>query len=253
MVADTKIGIIIQARLGSTRLPKKMIIPFYKGKSILQILIADILKMYPETTVVLATTTNPVDDVLIESVKELGVNIYRGSENNVLKRFVDAAMHYELDYVVRICADNPFLDVKSIGELLGKIAVEKADYTAWFFDDNLPSIKSHSGRYPEGVSVKALHRITNITDDSGFLEHVTNYIYANPDSFSISRFKIKDQDFYKSIRLTVDTQSDFDIASEIYNLYITNSIVTESGFKELVLGREELVGKMKNSIAQNGK
>lgn len=253
MVTDTKIGIIIQARLGSTRLPNKMVIPFYKGKSILTILVSDILKMYPETPVVLATTTNPVDDVLIESVKELGVNIYRGSENNVLKRFVDAAMHYELDYVVRICADNPFLDVKSIRELLDKMVVEKVDYTAWFFDNDLPSIKSHSGRYPEGISVEALRKIMNTTIDSWFLEHVTNYIYTNPDTFNISRLMIKDQEFYRNIRLTVDTQSDFDIASEIYNLYVSRGISTESGFKELVLGREELVGKMKNNIAQNEK
>lgn len=201
----------------------------------------------------MATTDNVKDDVLVDSIKNLPVTIYRGSEQNVLERFVKAAEVNQIDYVVRVCADNPFLDVNSIIEILKENQKSKADYTAWFFDNGLPSIKSHSGRFAEGVSLDTLKRIQTQTDENLYLEHVTNYIYAHSNLFSIERIKIQNQDFYSSIRLTVDTESDFQLTKELYQEYKTKQLTTEIDFQNLVLSRPDLMLTMKKNIENNGK
>ncbi len=112
-------GIIIQARTGSTRLPNKMILPFYNGKGILQILLERIKKKYNnQYTIILATTTNKNDEKIAEIGEKTGVEIYRGSENDVLKRFINAALSYNIFGIIRVCADNPLLDVNHIENLI---------------------------------------------------------------------------------------------------------------------------------------
>jgi spore coat polysaccharide biosynthesis protein SpsF len=107
------IGIIIQARTTSTRLPNKVVMPFYDKKSIIEILIDRIsaIHNYP---IVLATTSNISDDVLINVAKSKGVQTFRGDEHNVLQRFIGCAEQYAFNSIIRVCADNPFLDVQLI-------------------------------------------------------------------------------------------------------------------------------------------
>lgn len=101
-------GIIIQARTGSTRLHNKILLPFYGEQRIIDILIGNIKQACAGKTIVLATTDRPQDDILEEVAREAGICCYRGDENNVLDRFIQAAAEFNLDRFIRVCSDNPF-------------------------------------------------------------------------------------------------------------------------------------------------
>ena len=87
-------GIIIQARCGSSRLPNKMVLPFYQSQSILSILLSRLKKKITSTPIIVATTTNLKDDLITTICKQHNIPYYRGSENDVLQRFIDAAEFY---------------------------------------------------------------------------------------------------------------------------------------------------------------
>ncbi|MFA8300369.1 MAG: cytidylyltransferase domain-containing protein [Hyphomicrobiales bacterium] len=218
-------GIIIQARTGSTRLPKKMLMKFYDDKTILQILIERIIEFNIDNLpVILATTTNKADDELAELGKMLNVDVFRGSEDDVLSRFVEAAETHCMDSMIRICADNPFFDVKGTLSLLHGYNPDKEDYKTYHLDDLRPSIKSHLGFWGELVSLRALKKVADSTDEKLYHEHVTNYIYTYPESFNISWCPCPD--FLSSrldLRFTLDTEEDFLLYKELY---------PQSGFSE---------------------
>lgn len=100
------ITFIIQARLGSTRLPGKILLPFYEGKSILELMI-DKLSVVSKN-IVLATSTNELDNGLELFAKKHCIVCFRGDENDVLSRFIDAASENDVRHLIRVCSDNPF-------------------------------------------------------------------------------------------------------------------------------------------------
>ena len=186
------IGIIIQARLGSTRLPEKMILPFYKNKGILEILIEKIKLSFPNIPVILATTDNANDDRLALLGEKLKILVFRGEEQNVLKRFIDAALKYDIDKIIRICADNPFLDMLYLKNLIKEYDDSSYDYISFKTSRDLPTIKTHYGFWTEGVMLTALKKIKKLTGEKIYLEHVTNFIYSLKSStyfvhFALSR------------------------------------------------------------------
>lgn len=205
---------IIQARLGSTRLPKKILLPFYQDKSILDLLI-DKLASFPNYKIILATSENKENDALEEIAVKRNILFFRGSENDVLKRFIDAANFFNITDIIRICSDNPFLETESLKKLIDSDK-KSFDYIS-FKVDNTPSIKTHFGFWAEYVKLSTLEKVATLTSDSLYHEHVTNYIYTNADLFSLKWIEtnpiLKDR---KDIRTTIDTREDFSIVSKIY-------------------------------------
>ena len=247
------IGILIQARLGSTRLPGKILLPFHGQQTILDILLEK-LHHATKVPVVVATTTDPGNDLLVTHLQAKNELVFRGSENDVLNRFIKAAEQYHLDGIVRICSDNPFLDPEGIQTLIAKAQQNDADYIG-FRINGLPSIKTHFGFWGEYVTLHALRQVAWSTDDRLAHEHVTIHIYTHPEEYHCEW--IDCPDFIQGrndIRLTVDTQEDFDNAKEVY----TDLSTTHPGFclKEVVdyIDRhEELRASMKRIIEQNAK
>lgn len=216
-LGEEKIGIIIQARTGSTRLPEKVIKPFYQGQSILDLLI-DSLKALPYFIVV-ATTKEESDDRIVEIARRKKVAVSRGSEHNVLQRFVEAADAYQLDWVLRVCSDNPFLSVSLLESLLEEASKQKFayDYFGFSYRGKI-GVLTHFGVFAELVSLKALREVLTLTDDPIYLEHVTNYIYQHPTQFRVYFLDLPADTFMnEDIRLTVDTANDFNITSRLYN------------------------------------
>src|SRR5690554_6264340 len=111
------LGIIIQARLGSKRLPNKMLLPFYKEKGVFEILIEKLKVHFSSIPIILATSLETTDDPLIAICEKHNLYFYRGSESNVLERFIDTAKHFKISKIIRICADNPFLDFDELENL----------------------------------------------------------------------------------------------------------------------------------------
>ena len=176
-----KTGIIVQARSGSTRLPQKVVLPFYKGQSILQIILERLKGNKQQAPVILATTTAPGDDAVAEMGKAAGVEVFRGSEHNVLQRFIDASGAHDLDGVLRVCADNPFLHLASVETLLE--ANFTGDYLSFTLNGEKPTILSHIGLFTELTRRSTLLRARASTTDKLYLEHVTNFLYQRPAWF----------------------------------------------------------------------
>lgn len=212
------IKIIIQARTGSTRLPQKMILPFYENEGIFSLILNRLTSNFKKENIILATSSNPNNDVLAEIARRYGINCFRGSENDVLQRFIDAANQFNATKIIRVCADNPFLDMDFLNFLLQNFEKTECDYMSFSTSEGTPTIKTHYGFWAEAVTLNALNKVRSMTDESLYHEHVTNFIYANKDVFDVRFLNIsEDIEKHDDIRLTIDTKTDFDIQKEIFN------------------------------------
>jgi len=248
-----KTGIIIQVRMGSKRLPGKVLAPFYGDSSILGIIADRIVAKAEDTPVVIATSRLKGDDVIEKFASERDLLIYRGDENDVLSRYIEASDCFGFQYVIRICADNPFLDVEGTLELASLHCVSESDYTTYMLINELPAIKSHLGLWGEIVSMDALKKTAALTHERIYREHVTNYIYGNPHLFKVHFMPAPAIVFSRTdLRFTVDTAEDFLIAKELYNCLIQQG----NGFSvsELVSAADrlpELKQRMHLQITRN--
>jgi spore coat polysaccharide biosynthesis protein SpsF len=213
-----KLAIVIQARVGSTRLPEKMLRPFLYGRTIPELIIDRLLTAFDPGQVILATSVSNADDPLARMAEAKGVHVVRGDENDVLSRFVLASERYGLTHVVRICADNPFIRLDGIEELI-RVASEhnwEDDYLTFCYHDQLPVMRGHVGMYAELIRSSALKNLFDSNHDAFFREHVTNGIYAQPEKYALRYIEMPKalaQD--KGLRLTVDTEGDFLLLSEL--------------------------------------
>lgn len=246
-------GIIIQARISSTRLPNKLMVPFFKGKGILELLIEKLKYNISDLPIILATTQNAKDDILASLGTQLEINVFRGDENNVLDRFIAAGENHCLKQVIRICADNPFLDVSFLKQLIHEHNNSLFDYTSFKTKANIPVIRTHYGFWAEAVSLSALNKIKKLTYEKIYLEHVTNYIYNNEQLFSRNLIKIPEEFENHNIRLTIDTIDDFVLAKEIYEQAVTKEISGALDLVHHISNNPEWIYKMKNQIEQNEK
>ena len=247
------IGIIIQARLGSTRLPGKILKQFYGDKTLLETVISNLQKV-GGTKIIVATSVNPNNDKLESFLKERNIMVFRGSEDDVLSRFIGAAVTNGVDGIVRICSDNPFLDWHGVAELIEKAKTSNADYIGYRIN-NTPSIKTHFGFWGEYVTLKALMRVAATTDDKPAHEHVTIHIYSHPDEYKCEWIECPDfLQGRKDIRLTVDNPEDFENAQITFaSLYEMNP---DFGLKEIVEyldSHNDMRESMKKMIEYNQK
>jgi spore coat polysaccharide biosynthesis protein SpsF (cytidylyltransferase family) len=203
---------IIQARTGSTRLPNKVLLPFYNEESILKIICSRFLNK----KLIVATTINPSDDKIELLCKKLKINVFRGEEENVLKRFINCAEYYNAKTIIRICSDNPFINYKLSEQLLNHHINSSADYTSYISSSGVPSIKTHYGLFTEIVELDALKKIQHLTEEKLYQEHVTNFIYEHPNQFKISYLQIPELIDKLKFRLTIDSETDWEILKKLY-------------------------------------
>ena len=213
------IAIIIQARLGSTRLSNKMILPFWNGKSIFELLLSKLNENFENIPIILATSTNSENDILESIAKKNGLLVFRGDENDVLQRFISACDFFKIKHCIRVCADNPFLDVKELKNILD-FAENNTSFDYINFNvNNIPSIKTHFGFWTEYVTLAALKKVNTLTKEKLYHEHVTNYIYENPEKFQIYFLSPNMNVIGRTdIRMTLDTIVDFQVLSELYGI-----------------------------------
>ena len=215
-----RIGIIIQARVGATRLPGKMVMPFHEGKGVLELLLQrfkERFSQHQDVVMLVATTLNPVDDLIVDVASRQGLLSFRGSEEDVLRRFIDAASYINVEKLIRICADNPFLDMDTVEMLADRIGEQQQDYIAFSTSKGVPTIKTHWGFWPVAVRLDALQRVATETAEPLYREHVTNYIYTRSGGFDIDLIPIpRVIEENASVRLTLDTAEDFEMQRAIY-------------------------------------
>lgn len=233
-------------------------LPFYKGKTILDLQLENLKSYFPETLIIVATTTCKADDILADKYSnDKLIEVFRGDENNVLKRFVDAAHKFDANQVIRICSDNPFLMMPYCQSIINEYLKAGVDYVSYGFSDGTPAIRSHTGLFAEIVSLNALEAVLNTTGEALYLEHVTNYIYTHPGQFRSSFIKIPEfiDEMLHELRLTIDTPQDFSNMQKLYlavlgkygNQYSAEQLINE------VKNDKALISAMKEQIKQYAK
>jgi spore coat polysaccharide biosynthesis protein SpsF len=198
-------------------MPNKLLEPFYKGKGVLELLVERFQAKQSDIPLIIATTDRPVDDGLAEMCHGMGLQVFRGSETDVLWRFIMCARKYDLDAILRVCADNPFFDIESSLELLSFMDVRGHDCVAFRMKSGLPSIRTHLGFWGEAIKRSALEFIAGHSSDLRDHEHVTRFIYENPEYFDIKWIPapgfLADRN---DLRLTLDTKEDFELERGLY-------------------------------------
>ena len=215
---EEKLGIVLQARTGSTRLPGKMIMDFHQGQSLLEIILLKLKGVGEKNGIplVLATTDNARDDELAGLALKVGCNVFRGSEDDVLERFIQCAESCGFEKLIRVCGDNPFLLSSEMNRLIEAFRNSASDYLS-FQVNGKPSILTHFGLWTEGVRLDALRKVRHLTNDSFYHEHVTNYIYGHQDDFRVDWIRIEGSHYDgEDIRLTIDTMEDFRMLRAIF-------------------------------------
>lgn len=246
------IGIIIQARMGSTRLPGKILKQFYGGKTLLETLLDNLHKV-AGAKVIVATSINENNDQLETFLHEKGELVYRGSENDVLDRFIKAAEANDVDGIIRICSDNPFIDWHGVAALVDKAQQSDADYIG-FRINGKPSILTHFGFWGEYVTLDALKRVSSTTyEGTPAHEHVTYHIYTHPDEYKCEW--IAGPNFLEGrddIRLTIDTPKDLESALKVYSdLKSKDENFTLQDVVSYLDSHEEIKQSMLKIISQN--
>jgi spore coat polysaccharide biosynthesis protein SpsF len=197
---------IVQARMGSTRLPNK-VFKNLCGRPLIWHIINNSQKI---EKIILATTKNPNDDVLEDWAIANDVPCYRGSEEDVLDRFYKAAQLFKADIIVRITADDPFKDSLIIDQVIDLLKKGNLDFA---YNNNPPT-------FPEGLDVevftfRSLERAWADAKDPFEREHVTQYFYRNHELFKQKCLTYHENLSY--LRWTIDTQSDWDMVEIVYN------------------------------------
>lgn len=241
---NPKVVAIIQARMGSTRLPKKVLMKI-NSHSMLEEVIRRTRAIKGVDGVVVATTENPKDLKIVSLCKSLKIQVFRGSEEDVLDRFYQCAKEAKADVVIRITSDCPLLDPKIVEEGLKLFLSTNADYVS-------NAIKR---TYPRGLDFEiftfaALEKAWKEGKESTDREHVTPYIYENPQKFKILQL-LSDKD-YSDYRLTVDTQIDLELVRKIYKALGKKRLF---GLKEIVkfLEKNPELAKINSEVVQKDK
>ncbi len=202
--------ILLQARVGSTRLPGKAMKPIM-GKPMLHYTVETLKRSSAADRVVMVIPTNPKDDLLVDFAEEAGVCWFRGSEENVLERFYRASLQFKDDYYFRATGDNPVMDYGNPQRLLNALVKYKCDYTA---EKGMPL-----GSVVEAFTFDALERCYEEATKDDDKEHVTLYIKKS-GRFNVRFIQAPSDYCFPKLRLTVDYPEDFQRAAVIIeNLY----------------------------------
>lgn len=212
----SNLAVVVQARTGSTRLPGKVLLPF--GSTSLLGFQLDALVAEWGEQVVVATTTVAADDVVVEFCGERKQACFRGSEDDVLQRFIDAAEGAGASVVVRVCSDNPFLDPSSIHAMVDLLQRRDLDYCGYRLSNRRPSILTSIGFYAEACRLDALRRLAGMDVDAQFREHVTYYLYTHDEQFSVGWCDVPRGVETVMPRLTCDTPLDYDNLTQVLAL-----------------------------------
>lgn len=210
------IAIIIQARTGSTRFKCKTLKKIYNEHSILDLIIENLKSL--NCKIIIATTDRESDKEIVSTAIKYDLDYYCGDENNVLKRFIECALEFNVSKIIRVCADNVFIQLKFISTLI-KNRNSNFDYMSYKIGET-NAILTHWGLFGEFVTLKALKTVQQKTINNFYLEHVTNYIYTHPNEFKIKFFDVPQELLRRDVRLTIDTLDDFKICKNIIK-YLT--------------------------------
>lgn len=203
-----RIVAIIQARMGSSRLPGKILMPL-AGKPVLQRVVERVRASQAFDEVVVATSDRAIDDIVAQSAPSFGATLVRGDEADVLSRFGAAAQATRADAIMRITADCPLIDPDVLAQMVAQFRAGDADLVSNCLRRTYPR-----GLDAELFSRAALDLMLAEAKSVPHREHVTMFLYDHADRFRIE--SVEQAEDLSAYRLTLDTQEDFDLLSRIF-------------------------------------
>lgn len=224
----SRVVAVVQARMGSSRFPGKMLAKL-GDQELLNWVLTRVCNAKELDQVVLATSTSHDDDQLVKVASNFKVLVVRGSQDDVLDRFVQAAKDSNADLVVRICADNPFVAAEEIDRLV-------VAHKSGGFDYSCNHQQRLDSRYADGfgaevLSAALLSDISKSTTQTAHREHVTSYIWDNPQKFKIQAVMAPSELAFPEIKLDIDTPEDLQMLNEFVDKY---AITTASSAAKIV-------------------
>jgi len=227
----------VQARLGSARLKNK-VLKKIKNKSLIELLLKRLEKSKLIDKIIVLIPKNKSENKLDKLIKKKGFEVFRGSGENVLDRFYKASKKYKSDYIIRITADCPLIDVTIVDNLIKIIKKKKIDYVS---NINPPS-------YPDGLdaevfNIKTLEYAWKKAKTKYDKEHVTPFIVR---SKSKKKFNLKCNEDLSGVRLTVDYIEDFQLIEQIFDYFSPNIHFKWKKIIELKKNKKEWFQKNKD-------
>ena len=207
---------VIQARTGSTRLPGKVMYPL-DGQQTIAHVVDRVRSANEVDETLVATSTEPSDDVLEEYVPRFGAEVLRGSESNVLSRFERAVEQYDPDVVVRVTGDCPLVSPRFIDAIVDRIRTDDIDYVCAGLDRTFPR-----GVTCEAFTADSFDRVTKAAREPRHREHVTPYYREHPEEFELYNFRssaLFDEEWLQNrtdLRLTLDEADDYHLLETVY-------------------------------------
>ena len=226
------IGCIIQARMGSSRLPGKALMKSDSGKPLLYYVINQLRYCSKVKNLVIATTTNQEDDEIEKFANNNSINVFRGKEKDVLDRYFQCAKKYSFSTIVRITADCPLIDPQIVDKVIEQFFSGNYDFATNTLTRTFPI-----GTDVEVFSFSALNKAWENAQLPSEREHVTPYFH-NKENFKI--INVENDKNISNLRLTVDRIEDFELIKQILNNISINPIHLEDVL-ELFSRKPELI------------
>ena len=212
---------IIQARIESTRLPAKILLPGY-NKPLLLHLIERLKKSKFIKKIIVKTSTNKIDEIIFDLCKYNKIEVFRGNSLDLLDRYYKCSKKYKANDILRITSDCPLMDFKLVDSVIEKYFLTNSDYTS----------NIHPPSFPDGFDIeifnfKTLKKTFLKAKKRHEREHVTPYMWDKPGSFKVTNYSNDTINYYNKYRLTIDYKEDFFVISKIFNkLYPKNKYFT---------------------------
>lgn len=214
METQLKVVAIVQARMGSTRLPNKVMKPI-NGVPMIELLLGRLSKATLVNQIVVATSIDDRNKVLVDHVQKIGYACEQGSENDVMERYIQAAKKHQADVVIRITGDCPLVDPVLVDECVQQFLDQDVDYLCNNYPPTLPD-----GLDIEVFKLAALERAQDESDKLFDHEHVTPYLR---ESGKFRTATIKNAEDFSSLRWTVDEPVDFVVIEKVFNHFYPNT------------------------------
>jgi len=232
------LGIIIQARTGSKRFPKKILSKINDDKTVLEYQISRILEVFSKDDLFIATTKLKDDKIILKIAKRNKIKAFQGSQNNLLKRYLDCAKKYKIENIVRLTSDCPLVDPNLIKKMLNTFFKKKLDYLS----NTLPIQYS---TYPDGTDIeifnyKSLVKANNLKATPLEKEHVTNFFWKKKKIFK-SKIEKLNTDLSK-YKFSIDYKNE---------LYLVKKIINSLNKKKLKGTAKQIINVIKKDSTMN--
>ena len=238
-----KVVAIVQARTGSSRLPNK-VMKIVEGKPVIELLFLRLNKAKNINQIILATSDLKRDDILAQHIKNIGFEVFRGSESNVLERFFYASEEYKADIVIRITGDCPLVDSSIIDEMVKKFKTSSLDY---FSNIDPPT-------FPDGLDVEiftksSLSEVFKLAKSSFDKEHVTPF-YRSSKIFKTGCFR-NSQDL-SGMRFTLDEKLDLIFIENVFKYFKPDIFFSWEKVSILMNSKTSIMGLNQNIPRNEG-